>query len=61
MLPYISVSCTQFQPEGGKMIVSSFSEPLKLICPPEVSHSAALNWTSSIGNPAPVNVSPHDH
>uniref|UniRef100_A0A3B5LD53 Phospholipase B1, membrane-associated n=1 Tax=Xiphophorus couchianus TaxID=32473 RepID=A0A3B5LD53_9TELE len=25
-----------FQPEGGKMIVSSFSEPLKLICPPEV-------------------------
>ncbi|XP_038149217.1 phospholipase B1, membrane-associated isoform X1 [Cyprinodon tularosa] len=23
-----------FQPEGGKMIVSSFSEPISLICPP---------------------------
>ncbi|XP_038582536.1 phospholipase B1, membrane-associated-like [Micropterus salmoides] len=23
-----------FQPEGGKMIVSSFSDPISLICPP---------------------------
>ncbi|XP_067338406.1 phospholipase B1, membrane-associated-like [Channa argus] len=23
-----------FQPEGGKMIVSSFSDPIHLICPP---------------------------
>ncbi|XP_044185954.1 phospholipase B1, membrane-associated-like [Thunnus albacares] len=23
-----------FQPEGGKMIVSSFSNPISLICPP---------------------------
>lgn len=27
---------TKFQPEGEKMIVSSFSDPIRLICPPEV-------------------------
>lgn len=32
----VSLSSAQFQPEGGKMIVSSFSDPITLICPPMV-------------------------
>lgn len=42
--PHLSVSCAQFQPEGGKMIVSSFSHPISLICPPMVRQVLLSQW-----------------
>lgn len=47
------ISCpnsTKFQPEGEKMIVSSFSDPIRLICPPEVG--AAFQSSATLITPA---------
>lgn len=47
--PHLSVSCSQFQPEGGKMIVSSFSDPISLICPPRVRQALVSQWRYDTG------------
>lgn len=41
---------TKFQPEGEKLIVSSFSDPIRLICPPEVR--AAFQSSAPLITPA---------
>ncbi|KAF0023290.1 hypothetical protein F2P81_023920 [Scophthalmus maximus] len=38
-----------FQPEGGKMIVSSFSDPISLICPPRVRQVLVSQWRYDTG------------